>query len=78
MITSGSTVEGLRTIDFNETSLVFVNEVTTDNWDASPPTGCPGAYDGSDPGNPVSDAMILGEAATPNTVSTTCYDGMRN
>jgi len=70
VITSGSSVEGLRSIEFNEANLVFVNEVTTDNWDASLPTGCPGADAAAD--NP-----IFGlDPAAPATNK--CYDGMRN
>ncbi len=45
--------------------LALVNEVETDSWDKTPPTGCPGA----DPG----DAAMLGPGQL-----TKCYDGMRN
>jgi hypothetical protein len=68
VITTGSTTPGVRSITFNETSLVFVNEVTTDNWDKSLPDNCPGAS--------IDDNIILGDPSTDP--STRCYDGMRN
>jgi len=68
VIKTGAVVEGTRSIDFNEASLVFINEVTTDNWDKSLPTGCPGAS--------MDDNIILGDPST--SPSTRCYDGMRN
>jgi hypothetical protein len=57
---------GAETIVLNESSLVFVEETTTDNWDATPPEGCPGAHP--------DDAAILGPGAAPDK----CYDGLRN
>jgi len=68
----GTTDEIRHLMVHSPESLVFVNEVTTDNWDASVPTGCPGAAP--------EDAVILGEAPIGNTtvISTKCYDGMRN
>ncbi len=70
VIATGGVIEGTRSIAFNAASLVFVNEVTTDNWDKSLPTGCPGADAAAD--NP-----IFGlDPAAPATDK--CYDGMRN
>jgi len=70
VIATGGVTEGTRSIAFNKANLVFVNEVTTDNWDKSLPTGCPGADAAAD--NP-----IFGlDPAAPATDK--CYDGMRN
>jgi len=68
----GTTDEIRHLMTLSPESLVFINEVTTDNFDASVPTGCPGAAP--------EDAVILGEAPIGNTttISTKCYDGMRN
>lgn len=66
----GTTDEIRHLMAHSAESLVFVNEVTTDNWDASVPTGCPGADAAAD--NP-----IFGlDPAAPATDK--CYDGMRN
>jgi len=66
----GTTDEIRHLMTLNPESLVFVNEVTTDNWDKSLPTGCPGATAESD--NP-----IFGLPAT-DPATDKCYDGMRN
>ena len=52
--------------EFDGTVLNFVDETTTDDWDNSLPTGCPGA----DP----SDAAFLGGVENIDK----CYDGLRN
>lgn len=65
-LTSGGVVLGSPTILLNASSLVFVEETATDNWDATPPEGCPGAHP--------DDALILG----PDAPTDKCYDGIRN
>jgi hypothetical protein len=50
------------------TALALVEEVTTDSWDAAPPTGCPG--EPASP-NPFVDATLGGDASR-------CFDGVRN
>ncbi len=49
------------------TGLALVQEVETDDWDASTPTGCPG----EDPSTPFATETLGGDA-------TRCFDGIRN
>jgi parallel beta-helix repeat protein len=55
------------------TALTLVQEVTTDSWDASVPTGCPG----EDAASPFA-TQTLGVTGPTDPALTRCYDGFRN